>query len=306
VDLLLSEIPKELDVEARAGMWMSVWETFLHGDVPVTTLFDNILMSIDVETDPLLLEYIADKLSQTYWQFLLLEQRASISKDLDQRLFKRMMSVKDKSLKRTLFNVFSEVAQSPEGISNLKKLWTDEIAIGFDLSERDHIQLASALAIREVEGYAEILHTQLKRISNPDRVAEMEFVMPALSADPKERDLFFRKLAYKENLVREPWVLEGVRYLHHPLRQANSVQYVKKSLMMLEELQRTGDIFFPKGWLDATLGSYQSTEAADAVRAYLKENTGLRQDLRNKLLQSSDMLFRAEAITGKNRNLEPR
>ena len=69
---------------------------------------------------------------------------------------------------------------------------------------------------------------------------------------------------------------------------------------MLEEMQKTGDIFFPKGWLDATLGEYQSEEAALAVRTYLGENTSLRPDLRNKLLQSSDMLFRAEEVVRKN------
>jgi aminopeptidase N len=78
------------------------------------------------------------------------------------------------------------------------------------------------------------------------------------------------------------------------LRAETSVGYIPESLALLEELQRTGDIFFPKGWLDATLGYYRSPEAGDAVRAYLEQNKDLRQDLRNKLLQSADMLFRAE------------
>jgi len=68
---------------------------------------------------------------------------------------------------------------------------------------------------------------------------------------------------------------------------------------VLKRIKQTGDIFFPKGWLDATLGEYQSEEAASQVRAYLNENTGLRRDLKNKLLQSTDMLFRAEKIVKK-------
>ena len=75
---------------------------------------------------------------------------------------------------------------------------------------------------------------------------------------------------------------------------------------MLEEMQKTGDIFFPKGWLDATLGEYQSEEAASAVRGYLKENSGLRSDLKNKLLQSTDMLFRAEQVIKKNKMIDRR
>jgi hypothetical protein len=36
------------------------------------------------------------------------------------------------------------------------------------------------------------------------------------------------------------------------------------------------------------------------VREYLKENKDLRQDLKNKLLQSADLLFRAEEILKSN------
>ena len=48
------------------------------------------------------------------------------------------------------------------------------------------------------------------------------------------------------NRRHEPWVLEGLQYLHHPLRAAQSENYVRPSLDMLAEIQRTGDLFFPK------------------------------------------------------------
>ena len=63
---------------------------------------------------------------------------------------------------------------------------------------------------------------------------------------------------------------------------------------LVEEIQRTGDIFFPSGWLDATLGGHNSDDAADTVREFLE---GLGPDyprrLREKILQSADMLFRS-------------
>jgi len=48
-------------------------------------------------------------------------------------------------------------------------------------------------------------------------------------------------------------VLDGLRALHHPLRGESSQQYIAPSLAMLREIQQTGDIFFPKRWMDATL-----------------------------------------------------
>ena len=57
-------------------------------------------------------------------------------------------------------------------------------------------------------------------------------------------------------------MLEGLCYLHHPLRAAASEKYIPPSLDMLREIQRTGDIFFPKRWIDATLGGHSSPPSA--------------------------------------------
>ena len=40
---------------------------------------------------------------------------------------------------------------------------------------------------------------------------------------------------------------------------------------MLEEIQRTGDIFFPKRWMDATLSGHSSASAAHLVKTFLAE-----------------------------------
>ena len=302
---LLELIPKQSDVEARAGMWMNVWEIFLRGGLDPILLLEKIQEAVNKEKDPLLLEYLTDKLARVYWKFLTPARRSLAGTTIDDALFNLITSEKDNSRKRTLYNSYRSVASSPQAIDNLKKLWSNKITLGLDLSERDHIQLAYALALREVDGYQEILNQQLQSITNPDRKAEMQFILPALSADPATRDVFFESLKRKENRAREPWVLEAVRYLHHPLRSERSIRYVAPSLQLLEETQRSGDIFFPKGWLDATLGDSQSEEVGNAVRDYLKQNSNLRADLRNKLLQSADMLFRAEQIIKKSQSENP-
>jgi aminopeptidase N len=96
------------------------------------------------------------------------------------------------------------------------------------------------------------------------------------------------------NRRREPWVLEGLTYLHHPLRAAASEKYIPVSLSMLGEIQRTGDIFFPKRWTDATLGGHSSARAAQMVKRFLSELPVDYPDrLRRVVLSSSDDLFRA-------------
>ena len=92
-------------------------------------------------------------------------------------------------------------------------------------------------------------------------------------------------------------MLEGLSYLHHPLRAGSSKKYVTQSLDMLWDIQRTGDIFFPKRWLDATLGGDNTRDVADMVRGFLKDLPANYPDrLRNITLQSADELFRAADI----------
>jgi aminopeptidase N len=66
---------------------------------------------------------------------------------------------------------------------------------------------------------------------------------------------------------------------------------------MLREIQRTGDIFFPKRWMDATLGGHSSASAARMVSRFLTELPADYPDrLRRVILSSSDDLFRASGI----------
>ena len=68
------------------------------------------------------------------------------------------------------------------------------------------------------------------------------------------------------------------------------------ALELLEEIQLTGDIFFPKRWLDAVLGGHQSSEAVEIVESFLKDNPDYPEKLKAKILQSLDMTKRAASI----------
>ncbi|MNT88584.1 hypothetical protein D3C72_2291670 [compost metagenome] len=64
----------------------------------------------------------------------------------------------------------------------------------------------------------------------------------------------------------------------------------------MEEIQTTGDIFFPQSWLQATLGYYQSAEAAEIVNEFLKSHPDYNPKLKAKILQTADHLFRAQRL----------
>ena len=107
-------------------------------------------------------------------------------------------------------------------------------------------------------------------------------------------NIFFEKIKDPARREKEPWVISALRYFHHPRRNEANIRYLEPSLEMLREIQLTGDIFFPKNWLDGSFSGYSSAEAAGIISAFLEHQQDYPLFLERKILQSADMIFRFE------------
>jgi aminopeptidase N len=85
--------------------------------------------------------------------------------------------------------------------------------------------------------------------------------------------------------------------INHPLRADAALPDLRAALDLVDDIQRTGDIFFPLRWLNVALDGHQSAEAAGVVRTFLRENPDLPPRLRDKVLQAADDLNRAAGLT---------
>ena len=74
---------------------------------------------------------------------------------------------------------------------------------------------------------------------------------------------------------------------------AESQYYVLRSLELLEEIQVTGDIFFPAGWTNQTLANHYDPAVIKVVHNFLEQRPDYNQQLRMKILQAVDMATRA-------------
>ncbi|MGI9262708.1 MAG: M1 family metallopeptidase, partial [Woeseiaceae bacterium] len=195
------------------------------------------------------------------------------------------------------FEAYVDIALSEEAITRIRDIWSGALTVeNLPLSENDLIDIAQAIAVRLPDDADSIIATQIEKSENPDNVRKLEFVAPSLSPEQTVRDAFFESLAEESNRETESWVLDAIGNLHHPLRTAESEKYLLPSLSLLSEIQVTGDIFFPKRWLDATLRNYRSDSAVSTVRTFLEERPAYNEQLRMKILQSADMLFRANEL----------
>lgn len=310
-EYLLQNLPEVKDPLVRGVAWITLWDAMLEGWVEPKALADLAFRTLSAETDELNIERVLSDLAETTWRYLPPDARDRLAPQLEQQVWTLLERAATTSRKAAYFRTYRSVALTANALERLERVWRKELETpGLPLSELDYTALALALAAREVTGWEMILAEQAQRITNPDRREQFAFVRPAVSADPAARDSFFESLRNPKNREHEPWVLEGLALLHHPLRAPNSVKHIRPSLEMLEEIQRTGDIFFPKGWLDATFGGHNSAEVAEIVCGFLRDRPDYPPPLRGKILQSADPLFRAAAIvhahpTGYHRTLSP-
>ena len=296
---VLGVMPAELpNPVARAAAYINLYENMLNGqELSPAQLLGFVRHNLRHEPEELNLKLLTTQASALFWQFRTPAQRRAVAPALEQELWAAMLENPAPNAKKQLFKTYQSVALTPAAQTRLYQIWqTQKAPAGVKLTEDDYTALALALAVRDYAAPVPILPAQLARIKNDDRRQRLQYLMPALATDGATRDAFFETLRTKAGRAKEAWVTAALGYLHHPLRQATSEKYLPASLDLLQEIQLTGDIFFPYSWLQATLGSYQSPTAAATVRAFLAAHPGYNPPLRAKLLQAADDLFRAEKL----------
>jgi aminopeptidase N len=282
----------------RAVTWQTLYEEMLDGLLPPSRLLDAALEGVRVEREELIVSQVLGLLRGVYWRYLTDAQRRAIAPRVEAVLWDGLDRAPTPGRKGTFFSALVSVTLTDSGVARLERIWRKtETPRGLPLSEQEYTGLAEALAVRGVANAEAILDAESARITNPDRQARFAFVRPALSSDVTVRNELFARLQSVENRRQESWALDAVGMMNHPLRAAEAVPQIRASLDLVQEIQQTGDIFFPLRWMNAVLDGHQSPEAAAIVTTFLNEHPDFPARLRGKLLQAADGLFRAARIT---------
>lgn len=295
---LLRNIHNIEDSFVRSVAWTSLWEGMLRGTISPPILMKTILTALPYENDLLGLAMRLAYMRSIYWGFSDQDQRLNQYASLGKSLWKLMEEEKEKDKKKYFYDAFVAIALQETDVAKLLGLWREELTIPrFNLSEQDFTTLAYELAVRNYSASDSILNAQKGRTANPDRKAAMAFIIPALSSKLSTRDAFFESLHSASNRQKEPWVNTALKYLHHPLRAKGAEKYIWPSLELVEEIQKTGGIFFPKSWVSAVLSGHRSVSALQIVRNFIQDlPPSYPYKLKNKILQAADMLERKASI----------
>jgi aminopeptidase N len=273
---------------------MDARENMIRRNYDPEKLLKDLLANIQIEPDLQLSATLRGYITGIFWNHLNTDQRKNWAEKIEQTLLALSETAELNSEKKSFFKSYISIASSDSSLEMLYNVWKDmRPPENISFSERDYNSLSRSLVLKGHDRGSFILEEQLERIDNHDRKRQFSFIMPSVSNDAAIRDSFFIKLLEEDNREHEPWVNTSLGYLHHPSREDESVKYLRESLDILAEIQRTGDIFFPGQWLNNTFSGHHSKEAAIIVSDFLKENPGYSANLGNKILQSTDHLQRS-------------
>jgi aminopeptidase N len=270
---------------------MLAGRTFRPGEL--LRIFVNVLADEQEETN---LKLLSGYISTLFWEFTTAPGRQQYAAQLERQVWDALEKQTAPNNKKLLFKIYQDIYTSGDAGKRMYAVWQQQQAPAqVKLAEEDYISLALTLALKS-DTVNNIIAQQRDRLKDNDKKDRLNFLIPALSVQESDRDQFFNNLRSREGRSKESWVAAGLAYLHHPLRQTTSAKYLPETLNLLEDIQRTGDIFFPVNWLNAIWNNYQDAAAWKVVSAFLDAHPDYNPKLKNKILQATDNLHRAQQL----------
>ncbi|MBS0031125.1 aminopeptidase [Chitinophaga sp. 2R12] len=281
----------------RASAYINAYENMLAGrtfqPAELLRMFVNVLPAEQEETN---LKLLSGYISTLFWEFITPATRKAYAARLEQQVWDAMEKQPAPNNRKLLFKICQDIYTTEDVGKRMYAIWKKQQApAGVKLAEEDYISMSLTLVLKSDTANS-IIAQQRDRLKDNDKKDRLNFLIPALSAQENDRDQFFNSLRDRQGRAKESWVATGLAYLHHPLRQATSEKYLPETLNLLEDIQRTGDIFFPVNWLNAIWNNYQDAAAWKVVSTFLEQHPDYHPKLKNKILQATDNLHRAQRL----------
>ena len=275
----------QLPATHRFAAMMYLYESFLRRDIDTRTAFQSLAEGVRQQDNLLVrstcIDYLLSILS-----YATPDQREGF----EQTLWSLGQQYAEAAQRKQVLQGIARRAVTPDVVEQIYRLWNDGSDPAFN--ERDYMRMAYHLAIVKPEQWQAIIDTQRQRLTNDDLLREFDFVSRGCNPDEDVQQALFNALLQRENRAIEPYAAELLALLNDPLREPFSNRYITPGLEVVEEVQRTGDIFFPLLWCQSLLGSHRSAEAAQLVHQFLSQHPDYPVALRNKILQAAYPILR--------------
>ena len=284
MSVLTDAWPSLNDEMNRYAVALNLYENYHLGYISAAPLLEKLIGFLENETNELLASTLCSEIAALCAG--LEEPNSSL---MDERLFDMAQSHALLSVRQTLMRQLAVNAVSTSVVDRLYDIWQQQGSSMLNL--RDYTRMAYHLAIMRPDDWQQILSTQRARLMTDDERREFDYVSRACSPDHEVQQQLFDDLLHVENRRVEPWARAMLALLNDCTREPYNNRYLEPGLDALEEIQQTGDIFFPGYWLSSLLSGHHSAEAKDIVNNWIENHPSLRPALMNKLKENAYWLL---------------
>ncbi|AZQ65216.1 hypothetical protein EI427_23670 [Flammeovirga pectinis] len=282
------------DTEAMS-VYSNLWENFIHKNIDIETYLPFVLERLKVEDNSLLKKMLFGQFKEIYWYYLSKSERINITKK-EFSIFKRLLKESESNTLKTFYlKVLISLYHTKEEFPFLEPYITQKKTTP-TISDANRIALFMKLRMEKLATSRDMERTVAENLSSDYYRSYLTYITPSTSPDYIERDAYFEDIKNVKNRGNEPWVENGLGYLNHPLQASTSIKYLEATLNLLPEIQKTGDIFFPFGYLKNSIGKRTEKSVIKKVHQYLKHNN-LDDKLEAKILQNLDPVIRRNQFT---------
>jgi len=290
-DWLLDNIHEAKDPLVRASATAALYEAVREAELDPARFAATAIEMVRQERDPDTHRWLLGRLGNCLDRYLPKERAAPLRAQTTALLLAQLKNEANSGRELGTFR-FLATRSTDDGVLQLcRDVMADKnLPAGLTPGRRDAFLAAAALI---AHGEDDPLPQLEKRFVNQD-IGKDRFLALAATPTAESKKSYWQRFLVKDD-PPEQWTQGSLSWFHWAGQEHLTLPYLKPALEQVDWVKANRRIFFMPAWLDAFINGHSSREALDIVDAFLAERQ-LSTDIKKKLLQSRDGLFRAVRI----------
>lgn len=297
---MLANVPKLTDPLERACATAALYEAVREAELDPVQFAEMTITMLAGEDDPNTHSWLLGRLSNCLHRYLT-DERAQPLRDRTTALLLKQLAEEGNSGRELGTYRFLAKTSTAEGVLELCRNVIDskspeDLPAGLSAGKRDRFLAAGALIAAGQVGTKPEQHPlhRLKQRYQGSDIGKEQFLAEAATPTAAIKEAYWQRFLVKDD-PPEQWTQDSLSWFHWSGQEELTLPYLELALKQVDWVKANRRIFFMPAWLNAFINGHSSKQALAIVDKFLAE-TPLSDDIKRKMLQSRDGLWRAVQI----------
>lgn len=297
---MLANVPKLTDPLERACATAALYEAVREAELDPVQFAEMTITMLAGEDDPNTHSWLLGRLSNCLHRYLT-DERAQPLRDRTTALLLKQLAEESNSGRELGTYRFLAKTSTAEGVMELcrnviESKAPEDLPAGLSAGKRDRFLAAGALIAAGQIGTTPEQHPlhRLKQRYEGSDIGKEQFLAEAATPTAAIKEAYWQRFLVKDD-PPEQWTQDSLSWFHWSGQEELTLPYLELALKQVDWVKANRRIFFMPAWLNAFINGHNSKQALAIVDKFLAE-TPLSDDIKRKMLQSRDGLWRAVRI----------